>query len=122
MSAGHAGSTRPAGQAYDRNVDTRPDRHALHSPRPGRPDREPAPERRRGPGIRARGPRRPAQLSGAQLIVKNVINITDLPGEAQAKLFARKSFRERSARNSLRLFSESEFSTLIDDTNFGSIR
>jgi hypothetical protein len=56
------------------------------------------------------------------LIVKNVINITDLPGEAQAKLFARKSFRERSARNSLRLFSESEFSTLIDDTNFGSIR
>jgi hypothetical protein len=55
------------------------------------------------------------------LIVKNVINITDLPAEAQAKLFARKSFRERTTRNSLRLFSESEFSTLIDDTNFGSI-
>ncbi|HOX68135.1 MAG TPA: hypothetical protein PKV56_09745 [Burkholderiaceae bacterium] len=41
------------------------------------------------------------------LIVKNVLNITDLPAEAQAKLFARKSFRERSTRNSLHLFSAS---------------
>jgi hypothetical protein len=55
------------------------------------------------------------------LIVKNVINITDLPGEAQAKLFARKSFRERVARNPLRLFSESQFGAVIDDTNFGEI-
>ena len=38
------------------------------------------------------------------LIVKNVLNITDLPAEAQAKLFARKSFRDRVSRNSLRLF------------------
>jgi len=55
------------------------------------------------------------------LIVKNIINITDLPGEAQAKLFARKSFRERISRSSLRLYSESEFSTVIDDTNFGGL-
>lgn len=55
------------------------------------------------------------------LIVKNVINITDLPGEAQAKLFARKSFRERVARNPLRLFSDSQFGNVIDDTNFGEI-
>ncbi|MDO9313189.1 MAG: hypothetical protein Q7T97_01420 [Burkholderiaceae bacterium] len=41
------------------------------------------------------------------LIVKNILNITDLPAEAQAKLFARKSFRERSTRNSLHLFSPS---------------
>ncbi len=41
------------------------------------------------------------------LIVKNVLNITDLPAEAQAKLFARKSFRERATRNSLHLFSPS---------------
>jgi len=55
------------------------------------------------------------------LIVKNVINITDLPGEAQAKLFARKSFRERVSRNSLRLFSDTHFSNVIDDTNFGDL-
>ncbi len=55
------------------------------------------------------------------LIVKNIINITDLPGEAQAKLFARKSFRERASRNSLRLFSESAFGSLIDDTGFGDV-
>ncbi len=55
------------------------------------------------------------------LIVKNVINITDLPGEAQAKLFARKSFRERVARNSLKLFSDTQFGAVIDDTNFGEL-
>jgi hypothetical protein len=55
------------------------------------------------------------------LIVKNLINITDLPGEAQAKLFARKSFRERATRNSLRLFSDSTYGTVIDDTNFGEL-
>ncbi len=55
------------------------------------------------------------------LIVRNIINITDLPGEAQAKLFARKSFRERAARNSLRLFSDSQFGSVIDDTNFGDL-
>jgi hypothetical protein len=52
------------------------------------------------------------------LIVKNVINITDLPAEAQAKLFARKSFRERVTKNSLRLFGDSGFADVVDDTNF----
>jgi len=56
------------------------------------------------------------------LIVKNIINITDLPSEAQAKLFARKSFRDRVTRNSLRLFGdEAEGRTLIDDTNFSAL-
>ena len=40
------------------------------------------------------------------LIARNVINITDLPDQAQAKLFARKSFRERSGRNALKLFDD----------------
>jgi hypothetical protein len=43
------------------------------------------------------------------LILKNVINITDLPAEAQAKLFARKSFRERITQHSMRAFRESGF-------------
>ena len=56
------------------------------------------------------------------LIVKNIINITDLPGEAQAKLFARKTFRERMSKSSLRLFVDTGFNSLIDDTNFGEFR
>lgn len=40
------------------------------------------------------------------LIVKNVINITDLPSEAQIKLMNRRSFRERVSQNSLRLFED----------------
>ena len=47
------------------------------------------------------------------LIVKNILNITDLPEQAQAKLFARKSFRERVSKSSLRLFEQ--------PTNFGDI-
>ena len=47
------------------------------------------------------------------LIVKNVINITDLPAEAQAKLFARKSFRERVSKNSLRLFEPTDFGDVV---------
>jgi len=42
------------------------------------------------------------------LITKNVINITDLPPEAQTKLFSRKSFRERVNRDALRLFGDDE--------------
>ena len=38
------------------------------------------------------------------LLSKNILNITDLPSEAQAKLFARKSFREKASKNSLQLF------------------
>ena len=47
------------------------------------------------------------------LIVKNVINITDLPEQAQAKLFARKSFRERVSKQSLRLFEPTDFGDVI---------
>ena len=47
------------------------------------------------------------------LISKNVLNITDLPEQAQAKLFARKSFRERASRRSLRLFEPTDFGDVI---------
>lgn len=47
------------------------------------------------------------------LIVRNVINITDLPSGAQAKLFARKSFRERVSKSSLRLFEPSDFGDIV---------
>jgi len=40
------------------------------------------------------------------LIARNVLNITDLPDQAQAKLFARKSFRERAGCNALKLFGD----------------
>ncbi len=38
------------------------------------------------------------------LLAKNILNITDLPAEAQSKLFARKGFRDRVSSNSLQLF------------------
>jgi hypothetical protein len=47
------------------------------------------------------------------LIVKNILNITDLPPEAQAKLFARKGFRERLSQSSLHLFSPSGSNDVI---------
>jgi hypothetical protein len=47
------------------------------------------------------------------LIVKNIINVTELPERAQAKLFARKSFRERVSKSSLRLFEASKFGDVI---------
>lgn len=46
------------------------------------------------------------------LLTKNILNITDLPAEAQAKLFARKSFREKASKNSLRLF-DSDFGDVL---------
>jgi hypothetical protein len=53
------------------------------------------------------------------LVTKNLINITELPPEAQAKLFSRKSFRERSSQHALRLFGDTAgFGTVIDDTQF----
>jgi len=55
------------------------------------------------------------------LIVKNVIAISDLPESAQAKLYARKSYRDRTGGQALRLFSNSGFSEVIDDTGFGSL-
>ena len=42
------------------------------------------------------------------LISKNVINITDLPLEAQTKLFGRKSFRERATKDALKLFGDGD--------------
>jgi hypothetical protein len=42
------------------------------------------------------------------LIRKNVINITDLPVEAQTKLFGRKGYRERAGRDALKLFGDDE--------------
>ena len=56
------------------------------------------------------------------LIVKNVINITDLPDQAQAKLFARKSFRERITQHSLRLFNDTGTADVIGDTQFSGLR
>ena len=55
------------------------------------------------------------------LIAKNLITITDLPPQAQAKLFARKSFRERVAGQAPRLFGNSGFAEVIDDTGFGPL-
>ena len=49
------------------------------------------------------------------LITRNVICITDLPSEAQQKLFERKHFRERVGRNALQLFD-----TTIDDGGISS--
>ena len=42
------------------------------------------------------------------LIAKNVINITDLPIEAQTKLFGRKGYRERATKDALKLFGDDE--------------
>ena len=54
-------------------------------------------------------------LSGLerQPIVKNILNITDLPSGAQAKLFARKSFRESISKSSLRLFEPTDFGDVV---------
>jgi hypothetical protein len=47
------------------------------------------------------------------LISRNLIAITDLPDSAQAKLFARKSFREHSGRSALQLFQHTEGGDII---------
>ena len=46
------------------------------------------------------------------LIGRGIIRITDLPSEAQTKLFARKSFRDRVNQNSLRLFEPGDAGSL----------
>ncbi|MFN3295207.1 hypothetical protein [Caldimonas sp.] len=38
------------------------------------------------------------------LIARNIIRVTDLPVDAQRKLFSRKRFRDNQARNALTLF------------------
>jgi len=50
------------------------------------------------------------------LIARNVINITDLPDQAQAKLFARKSYRDRVGRNALHLYGEALNGDMVDGT------
>ena len=55
------------------------------------------------------------------MIMKNLITITDLPEHAQAKLNARKNFRDKMDGKTLRLFSNSGLSELVDDTGFGSL-
>jgi len=47
------------------------------------------------------------------LTERNVFNITDLPETAQAKLFARKSFRDRRSRKALHLFEATAFGDVI---------
>jgi hypothetical protein len=47
------------------------------------------------------------------LTMKNIINITDLPDNAQAKLFARKTFRDRNSKNALHLFEMSDYGDVI---------
>lgn len=44
---------------------------------------------------------------------RNLLNITDLPETAQAKLLARKDFRDRKARNALQLFRSSDYGDVI---------
>ena len=55
------------------------------------------------------------------LITRHIINITDLPDQAQAKLFARKSYRERAGRNALRLFDDHGQANLVNDTQLGGL-
>lgn len=40
------------------------------------------------------------------LVAKHLLNITDLPDEAQSKLFSRKTFRHHAGRQALRLFGD----------------
>ena len=47
------------------------------------------------------------------LMDRNVINITDLPETAQAKLLERKSFRERRTKHALQLFKNSNYGDVI---------
>jgi hypothetical protein len=57
------------------------------------------------------------------LIARNLINITDLPDQAQAKLFARRSFRDTLGRRALKLFEDSGAAGgLIPDTQFDAPR
>lgn len=54
------------------------------------------------------------------LISRQVIRVTDLPAEAQEKLFARKSFRERLPARALRLFEADDDNDVIP-TDFGGL-
>ncbi len=47
------------------------------------------------------------------LVTRNILNVTDLPDQAQAKLFARKNFREHASKSALQLLAPSEFGDII---------
>jgi hypothetical protein len=58
------------------------------------------------------------------LIERNIIRITDLPIEAQQKLFERKHFRDRVKKNALQLFAPITPRMAGDEvipTDFGSL-
>ncbi len=55
------------------------------------------------------------------LIARNLITLTDLPPQAQAKLFARKNLRDRLAGRAPSLLGNSGFAEVIDDTGFGPL-
>jgi hypothetical protein len=46
------------------------------------------------------------------LVQRHLINITDLPAEAQRKLFSRKGYRERASRHALELFGLGDLDAL----------
>ena len=46
------------------------------------------------------------QTCALPIFAKHVIAITDLPAEAQSKLFSRKSYRERRSNHALKLFGD----------------
>lgn len=55
------------------------------------------------------------------LVSRNLLRITDLPAEAQQKLFERKHFRERMQQHSLNLFGDEPLPTSSEviSTDFG---
>jgi hypothetical protein len=55
------------------------------------------------------------------LIARNVIAVTDMPEQAQAKLFARESYRKRANRHPPQLF-DAGFGPIIDDSQRGDLR
>jgi hypothetical protein len=57
------------------------------------------------------------------LIAKNLLELTDLPAEAQAKLLLRRGFRERLAQQRMRAAGgRADFIDTLDDTKFGQLR
>ena len=50
------------------------------------------------------------------LVARNIICITDLPPEAQHKLFTRKNFRDRFQRNALQLWGDGPSTAFGGDT------
>lgn len=56
------------------------------------------------------------------LLAKGLLRITDFPGPAQAKLFARKDLRDRqAAAQRQQQFAASGFVEIIDDSVFGQL-